>query len=586
MSQALEKPTLSERYIRTAKLADVQAAGFLVVNLEGHTLALFSSSDKVYAIDNRCPHMGFPLHRGTVKDCILTCHWHHARFDLNSGGTFDLWADDVRAFPVQIRDGEVWVDLTPHFDPATHQRQRLQDGLEQGISLVIAKSVIALLDQGANPTEPFCIGLDFGTRYRRDGWGAGLTMHTCMMNLLPYLDAEDQPRALYHGLSAVARDCAGAPPRFGVHPLPTSTPDLDTLQRWFRQFIEVRDAEGAERCLVTAMRAGAERQQIAEMLFTAATDHRYIDVGHVLDFTNKALEAIDTTDWQNAESVLTSLVSGYANAERMEESNSWRYPVDLVEILEQAFLELPEALTIGQGKRGTWSGREELVLVLLSEDVKAIASSLLEALRQGCTESELASVVAYAAALRIAHFHTNNDFGDWDTALHSFTFANAVHQGLRRVASPALLRGVFDAAISVYLNRFLNVPAARLPQPDQTVENPQALLQELPQLLDRQQQVNAAGELVARYLYSGGNPKQLLAMLGKLLLREDRSFHTIQAIEAAFRQYTLQSPEAGVNVLVAAARYLAAHAPTMRSQEQTYQMAERLHRSDRVFEDS
>jgi hypothetical protein len=98
--------------------------------------------------------------------------------------------------------------------------------------------------------------------------------------------------------------------------------------------------------------------------------------------------------------------------------------------------------------------------------------------------------------------------------------------------------------------------------------------------------VNAAGELVARYLYSGGNPKQLLAMLGKLLLREDRSFHTIQAIEAAFRQYTLQSPEAGVNVLVAAARYLAAHAPTMRSQEQTYQMAERLHRSDRVFEDS
>lgn len=53
--------------------------------------------------DNRCPHMGFPLDRGTVKDCILTCHWHHARFDLASGGTSDPWADDVRAFPVTIR---------------------------------------------------------------------------------------------------------------------------------------------------------------------------------------------------------------------------------------------------------------------------------------------------------------------------------------------------------------------------------------------------------------------------------------------------------------------------------------------------
>jgi hypothetical protein len=51
--------------------------------------------------------------------------------------------------------------------------------------------------------------------------------------------------------------------------------------------------------------------------------------------------------------------------------------------------------------------------------------------------------------------------------------------------------------------------------------------------------VNEAGTLVARYPYSGGNPDRLLAMLGKLLLREDRDFHTIQAIEAAFRQYTL-----------------------------------------------
>ena len=41
------------------------------------------------------------------------------------------------------------------------QQQRLQDGLEQGISLVIAKSVIALLDLGVAPTEPFQVGLSF-----------------------------------------------------------------------------------------------------------------------------------------------------------------------------------------------------------------------------------------------------------------------------------------------------------------------------------------------------------------------------------------------------------------------------------------
>jgi nitrite reductase/ring-hydroxylating ferredoxin subunit len=116
--------TNSKHYVKAAQLADIQATGSLIVNLEGQTIALFSQGDKIYAVDNRCPHMGFPLHRGTVKDCILTCHWHHARFDLTSGGTFDLWADDVRAFPVKIRSEEVWVDLAPPVDSHTHQRQR------------------------------------------------------------------------------------------------------------------------------------------------------------------------------------------------------------------------------------------------------------------------------------------------------------------------------------------------------------------------------------------------------------------------------------------------------------------------------
>lgn len=51
---------------------------------------------------------------------------------------------------------------------------------------------------------------------------------------------------------------------------------IATLKRWLRQFIEVRDAEGAERCVVAAIQAGATAEQTADMLFAAVTDHRYI----------------------------------------------------------------------------------------------------------------------------------------------------------------------------------------------------------------------------------------------------------------------------------------------------------------------
>lgn len=606
---------MSPQFTRACALAELAPDACRTVSLDGHTIVLFRHQDQVRAVDNRCPHMGFPLDRGTVRDGIITCHWHHARFDLATGGTFDLFADDVPAFPVEIRDDAVWVDLTPQRDPEAYYVRRLNDGLEHELPLVIAKTVIALddlrADQGKGLAQSFATGLEFGTRYRGNGWGQGLTMLTCFNNLLPYLDSADRPQALYQGLSAVARDTAGMSPRFMIDPLPGHAPDMPTLKRWFRSFVEVRDGEGAERCIVTAVRAGANDRQLAEMLFAAATDHRYIQIGHVADFTNKSLEALDRAGWEpaRAEAVLSSLANAYVNAARQEESNAWRNPIDLIEILENAFAELPDVLQ-NPGPKTEPQNPDALGTTLLGDDPQAIADALLAALRAGTGDADLAQTVSYAAALRIARFHTSNEFGDWDTALHTFSFANAIQQGIRRICSDAtpiatrfeLLRGVFDAAMSVYLDRFLNIPPARLPEVAGVMASSDETLDDLPTLLDRQQQVNQSAALIARYFAADGDPARLLAALGRLLLREDRDFHTIQTVEAAFRQYDLlvkavppsengsgavpNNPLAARNVLIAAARYLAAHSPTVRAEGQTYHIARRLHRGEKLFEDS
>jgi nitrite reductase/ring-hydroxylating ferredoxin subunit len=566
---------------RAASLDELRAAGRLVTHVDGHTICLLAEGDEVYAVDNRCPHMGFPLHRGSVSDGILTCHWHHARFDLCTGGTFDQWADELRRFPIEVEGDDVYVDLTPPPDRVAHQRKRLQVGLERDISLVVGKAAIVLSDADPSGVDAFRAGLDFGVRRRGGGWFRGLTTLTCLMNLVPRLDAEDRAAALYHGLSDVASDSAGEAPRFPLEPLPGADTDPARLGRWFRGFVEVRDAEGAERALVSAVRAGASQQELADMLFAAATDHRYLDGGHTLDFLNKALEALDVAGWERAEAVLASLPAQLAFAERMEEANAWRNPVDLVALLEDAFERLPDAVASG---RGSWDGREELVQLVLSGEPPEILDGLLGALQDGATEVELASAVSFAAATRIARFPTSNEFGDWDTALHTSTFANAVEQGLRRSPSPELLRGVLDAAMSVHLDRFLNVPATRLPEPEPDAD-PDGLLVELPLLLDGQQHVDEAGRLAASYL-GAGDGARLVAALGACLLREDRNFHTIQCVEAAVRQHELLQDTGEARLpLIAAARYLAAHAPTARSQRQTYEIARRLHRGERIYED-
>jgi nitrite reductase/ring-hydroxylating ferredoxin subunit len=570
-------------FVRAGSLADLPQGARMTVNLDGHVIALFHTPEGIFAVDNRCPHMGFPLDRGTVKDCILTCHWHHARFDLHSGGTFDQWADDVRAFPVKVESGDIWIDLSPPSDSHRHRVERLRDGIERNISLVIGKSVIGMLDEGVDAREPFRVGLEFGTHYRRDGWGAGLTTLTCMMNIAPHLSADDRARAMFHGLCSVASDSDGHPPRFEMRPLPGGGASIAEIKRWFRRFVEVRDTEGAERCVVSAVRTGASPREVADMMFAAATDHRYLDGGHTLDFTNKAFEALDHAGWDLAEPVLASLARGYATGDRMEESNSWRNPVDLVTILENAF-EKVAALKVAQ--RSNWPGRDALVAVILGDEPQAIVDAMIAALHEGCAPADLAGAVAYAASLRIARFPTSNEFGDWDTAHHSFTFANAVHQSVRRIGSAELVRGIFDAAMTVYLNRFLNVPAAKLPEPNGNGRSAANRLAELPTLLDRQQQVNQAGSLVAEYLGAGNEPTALLATLGNALLREDRDFHSIQDIEASFRQHSiLRGTPAAAHVLIATTRYLAAHAPTVRAQAQTYQIALRLNRGEHVFDE-
>jgi nitrite reductase/ring-hydroxylating ferredoxin subunit len=569
---------------RVTSLAELRAAGRQVVHTDGHSLCLFAEGDEVYAVDNRCPHMGFPLHRGTVCNGILTCHWHHARFDLATGGTFDQFADELRCFPVVLDGDDVLVDTSRAGDQLAHQRARLRDGLERDIPLVVAKAAIRLLEVDPTGVDPFRAGLEFGVGRRRDGWFRGLTTLTCLMNLVPRLDRGERAAALYHGLADVASDSAEQPPRFPLDPLPGDTTDLARIAEWFRQFIEVRDAEGAERALVSAVRAGGSPRQLADMLFAAATDHRYLDLGHTLDFINKSLEALDTAGWDHAEAVLGSLPAQLAAAQRMEEVNAWRSPVDLIALLDNAFAELARAGE-GGGRQESWDGRARLVELVLEAEPADSLEALLQARRDGASEVELASAVTFAAAVRIARFPTTNEFGDWDTALHTFTFANAVEQGLRRAPSPELLRGVLDAAMSVHLDRFLNVPAKRLPRPDPDAD-PEALLQELPRLLDRQQQVEPARQLVASYLAAGGAADRLIAALGAVLLRENRNFHTIQCVEAAVRQHELLAgtAEAGLP-LIAAAGYLAAHATTTRSQRQTFEIARRLHRGEKLYDD-
>ena len=588
-------------------LDELEETGRELVSIDGTPLALFSHEGEVRAVNNRCPHMGFPLVEGTVDDGILTCHWHHARFELSCGDTFDPWADDVRTYPTEIRDGTVYVNPNPprELPPDEHWAERLETGLEETLRLVVAKSTIGLLDAGVGYREPMATTLEFGTRYRESGWGSGLTILGCMANVIDDLQPEDRKRALYTGVRHVASDCAGEPPHFDQPSFSTEDVAFDRLKSWFRDCVEVRDRDGAERCLRTAVASGRSEAELAELIVAGATDHPYLSTGHVLDFANTAFESLEHAGWDHADQALASLVEPLVTASRSDERSSWRQPVDLVALLEDVYggdVSETSGLEelVQEGADETWAVPDGFQDTVLGDDPEAIVDALADAVREGATGEALAAEVAHAAATRVAQFGTANEFSDWNTVHHTFTYANAAHQFARRTDAVECYRSVFDAALNVYLDRFLNTPPAPIPAvgENETGREPDAIREDLLETFDTEGEVNEAGRLVAEFFDCDGEAAALKRTLGHGLLREDSGFHTLQNLEAAFQQFDLTDSSEGDNgsgtaveserrrrvPMIATARYMAAHFPTRREAEQTFTIASRLNRGETIHE--
>jgi nitrite reductase/ring-hydroxylating ferredoxin subunit len=583
-------------FVLAGSLEELKQKGRLVVHGRHRPILVIYDRGRVFALDNRCPHMGFPLERGSVEDGILTCHWHHARFDLASGCTFDLWADDVPICPVEVRDGDVWVKTTfGHADPAAHWRQRLADGLAHDLGLVIAKAVHGQLAADVPPADIVRQVALFGAQ-NRDGWGVGLTILTALANLLPALPEDEAYLALLHGARRVAADCAGEAPRRERAPL-GSRPDATALKRWLQRWTRVRHREAAERTLLTEIAAGASPAVLADALLAAETERAFADAGHSLDFINKAFECLDLIGWEHAAAVLPTVVGQMVAARGAEESTAWRQPVDLVALCEEAAGQLPDLFAAARGAHG-WSDHAALARALLGDDPGAIVDALKAAIRAGAAPADLGRSLAYAAALRVARFGTANEHADWETAHHVFTYANAVHQMLARIgtadrdAHVTAMRGVLHGAMALYLARYLNVPPARIPgedgeRLDDLPADPELIRAALLDAFDRQRQVDLAARLVARHLTLRHSPQALIATLARALLREDAGFHAYQMLEAGVRQFTAWgNSDAGRHILIAVARYLAAHSPTERAALQTADIARRLMRGGELHQEA
>lgn len=117
-------PEKALRWVRVARVEDVPLGQVRRAEAAGYVLALVNRQGELYALDATCPHQGGPLDQGQLWRGALECPWHHFCFDPATGRNVypsNVYPGDlpqlqpelgpVKVFPVEVRDGEVFVGL-------------------------------------------------------------------------------------------------------------------------------------------------------------------------------------------------------------------------------------------------------------------------------------------------------------------------------------------------------------------------------------------------------------------------------------------------------------------------------------------
>jgi len=99
-------------YFKIAETKDVLKKQMQVFNVKGQEILVINVEGKFYALENRCPHLGYPLFFGSLEGDTLICGFHSAKFNVRTGKSLGLvTSEPLKTFPVKIHDSSIFIEV-------------------------------------------------------------------------------------------------------------------------------------------------------------------------------------------------------------------------------------------------------------------------------------------------------------------------------------------------------------------------------------------------------------------------------------------------------------------------------------------
>ncbi|MCY3810670.1 MAG: Rieske (2Fe-2S) protein [Gammaproteobacteria bacterium] len=545
-----------ETWIRAAACGDLADGEALAVPApDGRTIALFFTDGAYHATDNQCPHMGFPLVRGLVRNGMVTCDWHGRSFDLTGGGCFHSQCDDVRVFATEIRDDAVWIRFDA--EPGDRREARLRllwEGLLGDDRWTMSKAIAQLLHGGvpeADIVELIMrhVGRHIASSHDLD---AGDDVSRLINGLKVGQRYEGEDRLI--ALAIAARSAAGpAAERNENVPMPPPY-DWERTARWVRNFARDRMGNRIERCLYTAWTEG-DGEKILPLLLECAVEPHFLDFGDSLVSLAYLAELQDLFGWEQAGELIFNLGAKLIGQPRQEPE---RFRRDAVARMRQLEVDIDAA-------SGGDFDEDALASAVTSVDIHRSFDALASALANGSSDRLITTFVLLAAD-RMARTPVAVDAG-WPNLTRELNLASSLRALKTHGGAEVAAKGLFHAAWHIFADRWINIdhrplsePLPAQPPPGDDEDAAAAAVLDAMQTLD----VEAAGDRVAGYLQAGYSGDRLLHDLGRTILQDDTGHEILPTLRTVFDEWSnVQGTDpdlgaghpAGAQLLVGLARY-------------------------------
>jgi nitrite reductase/ring-hydroxylating ferredoxin subunit len=100
-----------DEWVRVAALGDLLPDGLgLAVKADGIGIAVFQWEGRLHAVEDLCPHLGFPLSEGIVQEGEIICGWHGWRICLDDGSC-RREKQRAKVFACEVRGEDVFVQI-------------------------------------------------------------------------------------------------------------------------------------------------------------------------------------------------------------------------------------------------------------------------------------------------------------------------------------------------------------------------------------------------------------------------------------------------------------------------------------------